>query len=303
MITAGDNPWGFLSHPVHQQALVEGAPWRDNAFLAFWDPEQDVFGVVHCSTSPNAEGRRARCSIVQRGRSVEVVDPLAPGSFQSESLDFDLEAGVITVDDPQLSVRLTMTPRFVMADYSPTGLIPDLVEGASLRHYQQGANVSGEISLGTGPPVTIDGHGLRDRTWGPRDESQAFSEYLGVVACLPRYDLTVMKFRGADGTARTHGFLLHADRALPVHRLDVNRDAAGLIDGARLFTEDGDEIGLRLRRARGGFWVPMGSGGPPPVMSAYDDAADVDSDDGQAGGGFSEQGVVRHLGAHHRKAL
>jgi hypothetical protein len=39
----------------------------------------------------------------------------------------------------------------------------------------------------------------------------------------------------------------------------------------------------------------MGDGGPPPVMSAYDDASDWSTDDGARGAGFSEQGVLRHL--------
>lgn len=208
---------------------------------------------------------------------------------------FDLEAGVVKVVAPQLTANLAMTPRFVPADYSPTGVIPDLVEGASLRHYHQGADVTGEVSFGSDHAVMIDGHGLRDRTWGPRDESQAWAEYVGVLACLPDFDITVMKFRGTNGRIKTHGFLLRSDGFSTVHRMDVNRDAAGLIDHARLVTDDGDKVGLRLRRARGGFWVPMGDGGPPPVMSAYDDAVDVQTDDGQIGAGFSEQGVLRLL--------
>ncbi|MCX2930667.1 hypothetical protein ORI20_10290 [Mycobacterium sp. CVI_P3] len=53
--------WGPLAHPVHTHVPAEcgrggNAPWRDNAFLAFWDTDSDVFGTVHVSTSPNAEG-------------------------------------------------------------------------------------------------------------------------------------------------------------------------------------------------------------------------------------------------------
>ena len=53
--------WGPLSEPIHTDPLPAGRPaFRDNAFLGFWDAGGDVFGAFHVSTSPNAEGRRAR---------------------------------------------------------------------------------------------------------------------------------------------------------------------------------------------------------------------------------------------------
>src|SRR6516164_8543119 len=107
-----------------------GRPWRDNAYAGFWDTQQNVFGVVHVSTSPNAPGTRARFSVLVDGRAVEVVEPLPPGSFRSSSIDVDLPAA-----------------RVVVADYSATGVLPDLVEGISLQHFQQGANVVGRIEV------------------------------------------------------------------------------------------------------------------------------------------------------------
>ena len=311
-MTSTITDWGFMSQPLHEKALVEGAPWRDNAFLAFWDVAQDLFGVAHFSTSPNAGGRRARLSLVRGGRAVEVIEPLEPASFRSESLEFDLERSVITVDHSSLTARLEMAPRFVIADYSPTGLIPDLVEGASLRHYQRFADVTGEVASADESPTPLNGTGFRDRTWGPRDESAAFSEYLGVCGALDDVGVTVMKFAPPGGPGKTHGFLLREDRSVVVHTMDLLRDGAGLISSARLVTEDGEELTIRMARARGGFWVPMGDGGPPPVMSAYDDASDWFTDGGSGGGtgggaddgsggtgrvgaGFCEQGVLRQL--------
>ena len=49
---------------------------------------------------------------------------------------------------------------------------------------------------------------LRDRTWGYRDESAMFPEYIGLIADLDGEMLTVMKFAHADGSARAEGFLL-----------------------------------------------------------------------------------------------
>lgn len=294
-MTSTVTAWGPMSQPLHPKALVENAPWRDNAFLAFWDPAQDLFGVAHFSTSPNAGGRRARLSLVRAGRAVEVIEPLDPASFRGESLEFDLERSVITVDHPTLTARLEMAPRFVIADYSPTGLIPDLVKGASLQHYQRFAAVTGEVAFADESPVALNGTGFRDRTWGPRDESAAFSEYLGVCGALDDVGVTVMKFAPPGGPGKTHGFLLRDDRSTVAHRMDLIRDGAGLISSAALTTEDGEQLTIKMTRARGGFWVPMGDGGPPPVMSAYDDASDWSTNDGRVGAGFCEQGVLRQL--------
>jgi hypothetical protein len=292
--------WGFLSYPVHATipaqvaSLIGTAPWRDNAYLAFWDPARDMFGVAHVSTSPNAEGRRARFSVVAAGRAVEVVESLEPGTFTSESINFDLETSTITVTAPAVSAELVMSPRFVSADFSSTGLIPDLVEDVSLHHLEQGAFVRGSVTIGE-TATEVDGHGLRDRTWGPRDESTAWSEYAAIAACLRDFNLSVLKFRAMDGSTTCHGVLFGPESTTAITAVDINRDASGLIDRARLHIEDGREIALRMRRARGGFWVPMGAGGPPPTMSAYDDSVDFFADGSEAviGAGFTEQGVLR----------
>jgi hypothetical protein len=291
--TIPDSAWGQLSQPIHSGAPTTDAPWRDNAFLAFWDPGQDLFGVAHVSTSPNAEGRRARFSVVLAGQAMELIEPLERGSFSSEHIGFDVANNTVTVDAPGLKADLAMTPRFVCADYSPTGLIPDLVADVPLRHFQQGADISGQLTLGS-ERVTVTGQGWRDRSWGPRDESAAWAEYVAVVACLPDFDLTVMKFRAMDDKRTTHGFLMYPDHTVTVTGMDLRRDGSGLVNGAVLTTADEQTLTMHMQSARGGLWVPMGAGGPPPTFSAYDDAADIELD-GQTGAGFSEQGILRLL--------
>jgi hypothetical protein len=265
--------WGPLARPVHETVPVDRAvlgdkPWRDNAYIAFWDPASDLFGSVHVSTSPNAPGRRARCSIVLDGRVTEIVEELPPGTFRSASIDFDLAGSRIGVDSPQISAELHLAPRFVPADYSATGLIPELIEGVPLRHHQQGVVLTGELTV-SGARTTVRAEGLRDRTWGPRDESSVWPEYAAVAACLPEFDLSVMAFRGLDGSRRAHGFLMAADGAEVVTDATFTRDACGLIDGLSFVTESGRERSLTMRSARGGVWVPSGAG-------------------------FSEQGVMRY---------
>jgi len=292
--------WGFLAEPVHSQVppdalLTSSASWRDNAFLAFWDVGNAVFGTVHVSTSPNSDGRRARCSVLAGGRQAEVVEELEPGSFTSKSIHFDMEGARIAVKSDGLDVDMVMAPRFVAVDYQ-SGAIPELVPGHGLRHFEQGAHVSGEIRVGD-VTLAIDGHGYRDRTWGPRDESAAMPEYAAVLACMPEFNVSLAKFRHNDGAIRSGGYLLHEDRTEAVSDVEFVRDARGLIDGASATRRDGRTIRFRMRRTRGGFWLPMGVGGPPPTMSAYDDSVDIWIEDSpvQRGAGFTEQGVVRRL--------
>ncbi len=292
--------WGLLAEPAHERVppdamLASAAPWRDNAFLAFWDADRAVFGTVHVSTSPNAEGRRARCSVIAGGRQAEIVEDLDAGTFTSNSIVFDMKDAQITVNSSELDVDLVMAPRFAAVDYQ-SGAIPEHVPGQGLCHFEQGAHVRGEVRIGD-LTLVIDGHGYRDRTWGPRNESAVMPEYAAVLACLPEFNLSLAKFRHNDDTVRSVGYLLHADRTEPMSDVEFLRDASGLINGASATRQDGRGISFRMRRARGGFWLPMGVGGPPPTMSAYDDSVDIWIEDSpaQRGAGFTEQGIVRRL--------
>src|SRR6478752_1665980 len=94
-----------LREPVRTSTPSQDAPWRDNAWLAFWDPSADVIGVAHVSTSPNAGARHARISVSHDGRLTEVIEPLEAGSFASEHIHFDLDEG-ISLDVPDVSGTL-----------------------------------------------------------------------------------------------------------------------------------------------------------------------------------------------------
>src|SRR5690349_4800511 len=69
--------WGPLAQPLHAEVPDDPRPWRDNAFLCFWDPAKRLTGVMHVSASPNATGgRRARVSVRLGNATVEVLEPL-----------------------------------------------------------------------------------------------------------------------------------------------------------------------------------------------------------------------------------
>lgn len=286
--------WGELAHPIRSDVPESGLPaWKDNAYLGFWDPTNEVYGAVHVSTSPNAEGRRARASVSVRGRSAEVVEDLEPGSFSSDSIAFDLD-GRIEVRAAQLTADLELAPRFVPGDYSASEVVPPLVEGEPLRHLQQAAAVTGGVAVGS-EESGVDGLGMRDRTWGFRDESASMPEYIGVIVGFPDRLLTVMRFARVGGGDRTAGFVL-ADEATEATGLtEIARDASGLFAAAQVSLAGGERFELRTTARSGGFWVPMGWERTGPTMSAYDEFVAIRSGDGEVGHGIVEQGIVRRL--------
>ena len=285
--------WGPLSEPVHLDPIPKGGPaFRDNAFLGFWDAERKTFGAFHVSTSPNAEGRRARISLSVGGVVVEVVEALDPGTFTSASIAFDLDRR-ITVDSPEFTGEIICTPRFAVVDYSKGSVIPPLIPDEPLQHYQQAARVRGRFTV-SGREVELDGFGMRDRTWGYRDESVSIAEYIGVLAVFPEFAVTTMRFAGADGSDRTEGYWL-TKAAEPVTRLGVTRDASGLLAAADLTLGTGETVSLRVQERLGGFWVPMGWERRGPTMSAYDEFDRIRTAGGAEGVTLTEQGIVRRL--------
>lgn len=283
---------GGLSEPVHADAAgPDEPPWRDNAFLAFWDESTGLYGCAHVSTSPNSEGRRARCSVAAAGRSREVVEPLDPGTFNSESLTFDL-AGRLTVDTADLRVDVRCTQRFSLADYSAGQIVPGIVPGAPLRHFQQGCDVEGDIVVGD-TKISLRGQGFRDRTWGYRDESQTWTEYIAVIGCFSDFDISFMKFKGVDGSMTVEGYQIGDD----LRRADgmrVTRDASGLLSRLDVVFSDGGGLTVEVAGHPGGFWVPLGPDGRSgPTMSSYDDFVPLVCSTGARGFGMVEQGIIR----------
>lgn len=286
--------WGELAHPIRATSVADDAPpWKDNAYLAFWDPERGVNGVVHVSTSPNASGRRARASIQIGGASAEIAEDLEPGTFTSDSIEFDID-GRVSIRATELSAELELIPRGPAADYSVGSLIPELVPGEPLQHFQQAAIVRGRVSAGDAESE-VDGVGLRDRTWGYRDESQMWPEYIGLIADLDGALLTVMKFAATDGSSKAEGFLLADEPRKATALTDIARDASGLFAGANVALDGGETLVLRVARRTGGFWVPMGWERVGPTMSAYDEFLELRTADGRVGHGLVEQGIIRRL--------
>ena len=289
--------WGPLAQPIMAPAdLPEGSPpWRDNAWLPFWDDNNQAYGTVHVSTSPNTEGRQARFNLQTPNGKIEFIEPLEPGNFESESIRLDLDTG-FTISHPKVTAELVFTPAFARADFvgdaSPKAFGGHAKTGA-LMHFQQAATVVGTTTL-RGVECAVDGHGFRDRTWGFRDETIGMSEYFGFMWKFETFALSVMRLWGSDGSDHTNGFLLGAAEAEPVIGVtSLIRDGSGLFVEAEIELGSGECLTVTSTNRPAGFWCPMGANRSGAVMSAFDEHLTIRTSTGESGAGIVEQGIVR----------
>ncbi|MGV9633307.1 DUF7065 domain-containing protein [Nocardia rhamnosiphila] len=287
--------WGKLSEPIRSDAAgVDDPVWKDNAYLSFWDSDAAVFGTVHVSTSPNApDTRRARFSVSVAGRVTEVVETLEVGTFSSESIHFGLD-GRVRVDHPLVSAELVNAPLFAAADYAANNAIPALGAAAPLQHFQQACTVTGNVTV-DGTTVTTAGRGMRDRTWGFRDESSQWVEFAALFAVDESAFVTAMKFRHADDSLTADGFVIDSAGSTAITAITFARDAAARFRWARLHLEDDTTRLVSLGARLGGFRVPAGPAETDgPALGVYDDFLLFDTD-GRGGEGIFEQAILHRV--------
>lgn len=290
-----DPVWGPMSHPA-RDAIEDGRPpWKDHIYLAFWDTAAAAYGFFHWNSSPNHDTTKAQLSVWVGGRAYDIRDVLGPSTtrFDTEHFRFDM-GGDIEVRTDEISGRLTATPRFAPVDYSPGGLIPPLVPEEPLQHWQQGLALTGELVVG-GRTIAIDALGYRTRTWGFRDDSRQFQEYVSLQICLPSMDITVMKFLWPDSSQRADGFVADADGDRGISDLRVTRGPAGETVRLRLTLAGGDELTLERRGCAAGMWCPIGlPERDGPTFCAYDEVIDWEVlETGERGHSLVEQAIIR----------
>ncbi|WP_078293233.1 hypothetical protein [Mycobacterium sp. D16R24] len=290
----GAEVWGPLATPIHTDSAGPNDPiWKDNGYLSFWDVTSNIYGTVHVSTSPNDDqARRARFSVYLDGQIIELIETLPPGSFTSDSISFGLD-GTIAVDHPNLKVLIGNTALWVPADFSLNELIPPLVPGKPLQHFQQACDVQGTIAHG-GRTWSLAATGMRDRTWGFRDEAAQWIEYAGLVCVVDGAFVSAMKFLGTDGTLRSDGYWVDGTGAVLITDIAFRRNAAAQFLAGTLTLADGRIKTVAMMARQAGFFVPMGRETDGPAFGTYDDFMTLRCGEHE-GAGFVEQGIVHRV--------
>lgn len=286
--------FGPLAEPIHTDAAGPGdPPWRDNAYLCFWSDTEPVFGQVHVSTSPNDSRRFARVGLCIDGFPLEVVEPLDPGTFAGQSIVFGLD-GRVTADRTDLSMDLRYRPRFTPTDYLASEVMGGLVQGAPLRHFEQGCDVTGTVTV-EDRTFVIAGKGFRDRTWGYREESKQWTEWVTVWACFDTFDLTALKILQTSGATKTDGFVVDDAGQTRVTDVRYTYNGAGRLQWAELTLEDGTHRTVTHTGGRPLVWLPVGPDGVSgPVLDSSAEFPGLECD-GQLGRGLVGYGVLRKL--------
>lgn len=293
-----DPVWGPLSHPATETIAANSPPWKDHIYIAFWDSQNDAYGFFHFNSSPNHPTAKAQATLMLKGKSYDLkeVPPARATRMQSESFDFDMGSN-LAIDGDQLKGVLHLEPRFVPVDYTGHGkILPELVAGKPLNHWQQGLHLHGEVTL-DGQLHKIDALGFRTRTWGFRDDSMQFLEYISLFACFEEFDISVMKFRHPDGSLRTDGAVSYRDgHTVRTPDLHVTRDSSGSPLKLVVDLEDGSSIPLQRQVRSATMWCPIGlPEREGPTFCAFDEFIEWQTPQGDLGYGLNEQGIIRFV--------
>ncbi|WP_370501069.1 hypothetical protein NWT09_12215 [Mycolicibacterium sp. jd] len=280
--------WGPIGELVHPGAAGPDDPvYRDNAYLSFWSLSgpAPIYGEAHVSTSPNSDGRRARFTVWRDGHVVEIQEPLEPGSFTSDSIDFD-PRGKVTVDGPGISATIDYTLRHCVGDYT-TNAVLGTVKDSTLQHYQQGVDVVATITMNGTTTETVC-RGMRDRTFGYRDEPKQWIEGVGFCVTTDDFYFTAIRNVTDDGNAVTDGFILSDDGALRLTDLTFTFDPIMLLK-ADLTFEDGSERTItQVSRQYCPIWFPQGPSRTAPAMTTWSEYDNFDA------WGSPGEGIVGH---------
>jgi hypothetical protein len=288
-------PWGQLAEPMHiDKEIAPGdPPWRENAFLFFWDRDQSFFATVHLQGGKTDAGMFARVSVLVDGRLTEIYEPLDSMTFASESISYDL-SGALRAKSEDLQLDLTFTPLREPVDFSPSAAFPGVKKAEPLKHYEQAGQFTGTVSTRT-DRLTLAGGVIRDRTWGWRQDIATANSYYACFFCFDDFDLAVMKFATRDDPKPGNGALVGSRTSAIIGSSVRRRDATGAIVDLDVDLDDGTILGLHLGKPEGRIFVPLNDPQGPAAFTAYDDLVGIRTHDGATGFGIIEQGILRDL--------
>jgi hypothetical protein len=290
-----DNGWGPLAYPIRSKPTELDLPWRDNAYLGFFDAEQEIFGLTHFSAAPvTRDEMKVTFQIVVDGRLHEIYEDLQAGSSIGQTVHFDLD-GRLEVDHPDLTASILGLPLRGVADYREGDTMPDF-ESQKLCYVQRGAVTEGWVSIAGAEKRYFSGRGFRDRSWGYRNDIDQFPEYLAVMTTFGKRNISVMKMlHPVDGTVHTKGFLLTDDGEIPIVNVEIGRTGAGMFHDINIEAADGTTFDVTSERRHTAIPVPISRPRRGLTLNIVEEFHTMTTSDGDRGIGVIEQGVRRNL--------
>jgi hypothetical protein len=154
------------------------------------------------------------------------------------------DPGAALRDAPTAATTLTLTATGVGASFGSSGHDPATVleETMSLGHYEQFTRVRGTVTVGH-QTFTLDGGGLRDHSWGPRDWAGPLSHRWITAVFEDGSAAMALQVDRRDGVRTRRGATMSAGQVAEVNLEDLSID----------WTEDGFARSVRWRQDGQGF--------------------------------------------------
>lgn len=223
--------WGDEVH-VRQRPGPE-ANWQDSVVLVWWDKGNAIGGFHRLGHEPNAgEGGMVTLWNVLVGpagmqKKVHYVplrqaDMLASGGFgggdESCRCEFIDGEHVWTIDEGDVSGRIAFKDVGPNVDCFPKKGI--MKEGFSTAHFDIPGKVSGVLRM-KGNEYKVDGLGIRDHGWGPRDWSTVYSHRWVAGTCGPELSFIAVSWHAIDDTISNFGWVIRGDKVTLAKKLDI----------------------------------------------------------------------------------
>lgn len=240
MIHTGDD----YTHPVGPEMN-----FNESMYFQFYDPEQRLGGFLRLANRPNeGVGERTVClylpdgtlafgyarpqvhgndAMMAAGLAIEVAEPMHKLRVTFVG-DVSMLADPRSMIDPKRAMSTSPTVDCSVAlEYNALTSAHEQTfdgDGAAFapNHYEQLATVRGRISVGP-KSFMVNGHGLRDHSWGPRSW-QAPWFYRWLHGSSATRGFMVAYFGDPDGTSRRGGFVFDDGRLHPCVDVEISTE-------------------------------------------------------------------------------
>lgn len=209
--------------------------WQDSVVLTWWDEENDIGGFHRLGHEPNVPGggRIALWTNLMspdgmfkrvQDKPLREADLLPSGGWGSGDdtckVEFINGEHVWTINDDDASASLSFRDCGPNIDGFPKS--PTLSKEFSTAHFDVAGTVTGWMKL-KGKEYKVNGLGIRDHGWGPRDWSQSIISHRWVVGtCGPLFSFFAVSYHAAStDKIATFGWIVRGKTVTYAKAVDI----------------------------------------------------------------------------------